>query len=467
MTPEVITVIIYVVVLLYLGFRARQKHPDNESFFLSGRTLTLPAMVATLVTTWYGGILGVGEYVYRFGISAWTVFGLPYYLFAGLFALIAARKLRLAQYMGIPDLLYKNYGKKTGFIGSIYLLFITSPAPYILASGIILGYVFNLPLVPATLISAFFSIIYVAIGGFGSVVRTDKFQFILMYGGFIILSFFLLMKMGNPIKNFHKLPAYHLSLTGGMNWQQLLVWFLIASWTFIDPSFHQRVAAAQNSRTARNGILISIIFWLFFDIMTINAGLFAVNHLKNISPLLVYPILAQYVLPPILYSLFIVGLLAIAMSTVDSYTFLSAQTFGQDLVARLNQKNSDMEVQHYTRQGLLLTAIIALLLIWVAPSIVDLWYNLGSVFIPPLLLPILAVLFPRIQISPGATLFNLLFGFLISFIWLAINEVNGSALLGIQPFIPGMSFSLLLYFTVLFKNKIIAVLNNYRKRFLH
>lgn len=453
MTLDAVTVILYLSGLIYLGVSIRQRKPDNETFFLSGRSLTLPAMIATLVTTWYGGILGVGEFVYRFGISAWTVFGLPYYVFAALFALLAAKKLRLARYMGIPDLLYRNYGKKTGFIGSVYILFITSPAPYILTCGVILGYVFGVSLVPATLGSAFFSIIYVAVGGFRSVVRTDKLQFVLMYGGFIILVLYLFFDFNMPVVNFVSLPASHKSLTGGIGWQELFVWFFIASWTFIDPSFHQRVAAAKNSRTARNGILFSIAFWLLFDIMTINAGLYAVNILKDASPLLVYPILAQKVLPPVFYSLFIVGLLATAMSTVDSFTFLSAQTYGQDLVARLNKKNSDTEIQHYTRQGLVLTAVIALLLIWSAPSIVALWYNLGSVFIPPLLLPVMAVLYPRLKISNKATFVNLLTAFIMSVTWLLTGQLLGRVLWGIQPFIPGMTLSIFIYGYALLKKR--------------
>jgi len=38
------------------------------------------------VATWYGGILGVGEYTWRYGVSNWLVFGVPYYLAAAGFA---------------------------------------------------------------------------------------------------------------------------------------------------------------------------------------------------------------------------------------------------------------------------------------------------------------------------------------------------------------------------------------------
>ena len=52
-------------------------------YIVAGRRLTLPAFTASLVTTWYGGILGVGEYTWTYGISNWLVFGVPYYLCAG------------------------------------------------------------------------------------------------------------------------------------------------------------------------------------------------------------------------------------------------------------------------------------------------------------------------------------------------------------------------------------------------
>ena len=66
----------------------------EADYLVAGRRLTLPGFVASLVTTWYGGILGVGEYGWSYGISSWLVFGVPYYLWAGVFALVLARRAR-------------------------------------------------------------------------------------------------------------------------------------------------------------------------------------------------------------------------------------------------------------------------------------------------------------------------------------------------------------------------------------
>ena len=102
---DFIPITLYICLLLFYGFKARQKDADKSEFLLSGRTLSIPAFVATLVSTWYGGILGVGEFVYLQGLSVWIVFGLPYYLFAVLFAFFLAPKIRQSESYSIPDML--------------------------------------------------------------------------------------------------------------------------------------------------------------------------------------------------------------------------------------------------------------------------------------------------------------------------------------------------------------------------
>ncbi len=55
--------LLYFLAVVYVGFRAvRRGRDETEDFFLAGRTLTLPMFIATLVSTWYAGLLGVGEF---------------------------------------------------------------------------------------------------------------------------------------------------------------------------------------------------------------------------------------------------------------------------------------------------------------------------------------------------------------------------------------------------------------------
>src|SRR5258706_503226 len=126
-------IFLYFGAVLFVGYRtARKARPTDEDFLLAGRTLTLPIFVMTLVSTWYGGILGVGEFSYRYGISNWVVQGVPYYIFAAIFAFILAKKIRATNLFSIPDKLAAAYDRKTAVLGAGLTFILMTPAPYIL-----------------------------------------------------------------------------------------------------------------------------------------------------------------------------------------------------------------------------------------------------------------------------------------------------------------------------------------------
>ena len=87
---------LYFLAVVVIGLRASRNRGTGDAvdFLLAGRSLTLPVFVMTLVSTWYGGILGVGEFSYRYGISNWALQGAPYYVFAAVFALLLAPRVR-------------------------------------------------------------------------------------------------------------------------------------------------------------------------------------------------------------------------------------------------------------------------------------------------------------------------------------------------------------------------------------
>ncbi len=55
---DTILIALYFAAVVYIGYRAGKRQRETaDDFLLAGRTLTLPMFVATLVSTWYGGIL--------------------------------------------------------------------------------------------------------------------------------------------------------------------------------------------------------------------------------------------------------------------------------------------------------------------------------------------------------------------------------------------------------------------------
>ncbi len=439
----------YFVFIFYVGMRLwrTEKNSDLTSFLLAGRRLTLPSFVATLVSTWYGGILGVGEFSYRYGISNWLVFGVPYYLSAALFGIFLAKKARAFELYTIPHQLEKAYGKTVSVIGAFFVFVMTVPAAYILMLAILLKFLFGMSLWWGLILGTFVSTFYVLGGGFRSVVRTDDFQFLLMFGGFAILLPVVFFKYGGLDFLNANLPGNHLVWHGGQGAQYIIVWFFIALTTLVEPSFYQRCFAAKTEQVAQRGIFISILFWILFDFMTTFTGLYARAILPNLQdPVLSYLALASKLLPPLFLGLFIVGLLAIIMSTIDSYSFLAAITFGRDFFWRFKNEKSEHKIKNYTQVGLVLSGILAIIIAYFAQSVIRIWKDLGSIGTPALVVPTVSSFFPRLRLSKNYALISIIGSALLSGFWLFSKFLNeGRFLFSIEPIYPGLGFSALIF----------------------
>ena len=127
-----------------------------------------------MVTTWYGGILGVGENTLLYGVQTWFIFALPYYFFAIIYAFFVAPKIREKGFLSLPDHFHNTFGEKAGITSAIIISFLASPAPYLLSLGVMLQFLFGIELGVSLLLSTFISIVYIWNGGFAAIVSTDR-----------------------------------------------------------------------------------------------------------------------------------------------------------------------------------------------------------------------------------------------------------------------------------------------------
>lgn len=439
-------VIAYLGGLLLLGFLRRAgRETSAVDYIIGGRQLTVPAFVATLVSTWYGGILGVGEYTFRYGISNWLVFGVPYYLAALIFALLLADKARRSEFLTVPDRLEACYGRRVAGIGSIVVFVITLPAAYVLMLGVLCNEFFGLPTYVGVVLGTLFSVVYVMMGGFRSVVRTDMLQMGLMYLGFALILTILVARYGGYEFLAAGIPATHFSWNGGNSVWYVAVWYVLAMQTLVEPAFYQRCYAARSGSVARRGILISVLFWVGFDFLTTMTGLYARALLpEGTDPVSAYPALAQMVLPPGLVGLFAVALLATVMSTVDSYSFLAASTIGKDVMCGWLRKPRG-RVNYYTKIGLVVSAVAAVLIAIYFDSVVDIWYAIGSLAAPMLLVPLFFSFVGSKRMSPASALLSIVSGGVLSGGWLVYSEIAGEKLFGLEPVFPGLIAALVIY----------------------
>jgi SSS family solute:Na+ symporter len=225
-----------------------------------------------------------------------------------------------------------------------------------------------------------------------------------------------------------------------------VVWFFIALWTFIDPGFYQRCAAARTPAIARKGILISVFFWFIFDSLTLIAGLYARAHLPESQGLFSLPLLGLEILPTVFYGLFLTGLIATIMSTIDSLGLISAVTFGRDILWRIKNQNTSIAENSsviHIQLGLLVTSLIAVVMALSVPSVVNLWYLTGSIIVPGLLIPFLFT-FTGYTFKNAKPLILVITPVVVSLLWFIFSRITGQYLFNLEPFYPGMISSIII-----------------------
>ncbi len=441
----------YLIGILVFGHSKKTAEPGSAvDYMLGGRRLTLPAFVATLVATWYGGILGVGEYTFRYGISNWLVFGVPYYLAAFLFAMLLAAKARRTQFITIPDRLHQCYGRHVSGVGAVVLFFWALPTAYILILGVLGNAFFGWPKFIGIVAGTVIVLIYAYVGGFRSLARADIWHFMSMYIGFVVTLIALVAKYGGYSFIKTHVPPTHLTWDGGNSPWFIAVWYVIALATLVDTSFFQNCYAAKNESVARRGILVSILCWCFFDFLTTACGLYARAVLSpNIDPVSSFPLLGATVLPIGLYGIFAVGMLATVISTADSYLFIAASTVGKDILCgwmRRPEKNANF----YTKISLLFGSLLTIGIAMYFESVVTIWYSFGSIGTPILLVPLFTSFFGKRRMRSSTVMISMIVSGALSAIWLwsKTQTPDGGYWLGLEPIFPGLIVSFLFYLLI-------------------
>jgi SSS family solute:Na+ symporter len=101
-----------------------------------------------------------------------------------------------------------------------------------------------------------------------------------------------------------------------------------------------------------------------------------------------------------------------------------------------------------TQIGLPLSFGLAIVIAILVPSVVEMWYLIGTTLVPGLLVPLVASYFDRLRIPSRYAFASMLSGWLVSTIWLIARRFDSpfsSIAAGVEPMYPGLLASLLFW----------------------
>ena len=355
-----------------------------------GRRLTLPFFVGTLVSTWYGGIFGVTQIAFEKGVYNFITQGLFWYVAYLIFAFFLVDKLVPYQALGLPHLVCKMAGPRSGKLAAVFNFFNVLPVTYIVSMGLFLQVLFSNSLLLSMSVGVGLVLLYSMRGGITAIIWSDMVQFFVMCTAVFLVLVFSVFSFGWDFLP-TRLPSTHFTLTSDEGWTDLLAWGLIALSSLVDPNFYQRCFAAKNISVAKKGILISTVIWLFFDICTTVGAMYARANLPQVDSSKAYLTYGLLLLPEGLRGFFLAGILATILSTVDSCLFLAATTLSYDLVP----KRFHCKKYLYFASMFLVAGLSILLGVLFEGNIKNIWMVVGSYSVSCLFIPLMGgFLFP-------------------------------------------------------------------------
>ncbi|MCM2350888.1 MAG: sodium:solute symporter family protein [Bacteriovoracaceae bacterium] len=403
------------------GRLSKSDQMSTVELLLMGRRLTLPLFVATLVATWYGGIFGVTALTFEKGIYNLLTQGIFWYGTYLLFAFFLVKKIRNYNVMTIPEMAEKIFGKKAGKLTAGLNFLNLLPLAYTISLGLFLKSIFGGSLFLNTAIGVFIVTAWSWWGGFRAVVFSDIVQFFFMLLAVFLVVVFAWMQMGSPLELMNQLPATHFDWSGGETLSTILVWGFIALSTLVDPNFYQRVLAADSEKTAKRGIIFSTFIWFLFDCCTTLGALYARAALPEANPQDAYLQFAIQLVPHGVRGLILAGVLAIILSTLDSYLFNAATSVSYDF---FNFKER-FKVWHHHAALAGVSVLSVVLSLHFEGNVVEVWKTLGSLSAACLLFPLLLGQWKPGLISERSFCWAVSFGCIGIVSWRILNKLYG------------------------------------------
>lgn len=441
--------IIYLVVILFVGFITYNRNKSHKDFFLAGRKLN-PWVVAfseraSGESAWL--LLGLPGAAFAAGLMEfWTalgcVSGIIFYWF------FIARALRLnTEQMGaitLPTFLASRFEKGQPAIRVlatfiIIFFFIFYLSAQFNGAGKILNVTFGLDQTTGMIIGAGVIIFYTMMGGFFAVAWTDMVQGIIMIGTLVVLPLVALAELKEfhggtgPLTELVTNEGYpFLSLTGGKTgWAAAAMIISGLSWALGymgQPHLLTRFMAIRSADQIKISRRIAIA-WVIpaftgaLLIGIIGAGLFEQGMFDDIEK--VMPHLANDLLPAWLAGIFVSGAIAAMMSTADSQLLVISssiiedffhRTLGRDVGDRLLLKGSRWITIIVGLTGFAI-AITSDKLIFSMVSYA--WSGLGSSFGPLILLMLIWK-----KVTWQGTIAGLTTGFVTTVIWSELTRLD-------------------------------------------
>ncbi|MFH1726039.1 MAG: sodium:solute symporter family protein [Elusimicrobiota bacterium] len=354
-TALTISIGAYLVVMFGVALWAQRHIKDEGDFIVAGRRLPVSLASATLLATWFGAgtLLTAADEIRAEGlrVAALEPYGAGLCLIvAGLFF---AKPLWEMKIYTIADLYREKFGPVTEQITVVLTVpsFMSWIAVQLIAVAGILDLLLGVPMTTGVVSVALVAMLYTLLGGMWSVTLTDAIQLILVMIGLVVLSVsvFTDISLGGVLaavepKDRILIPRENAAEFFG--WLSLLTVAVLGNIPSQD--LGQRIFASKSSAVARRACLIAGLLYVGFGTIPVLLGLAGKFALGDDVRQSVLPALALKFFSPAMTVIFVLTLLSVVLSTIDSAILAPASVLARNTLRRIipEEKVSTLTLCH-------------------------------------------------------------------------------------------------------------------------
>jgi SSS family solute:Na+ symporter len=306
---DIAVIAIYFAMVLWIGFYLKGRSNTGEEFFMAGREMTAWIAGLSFVSANLGSLelMGWAGSAYQYGILAthwYWVGAIPAMLFLGL---VMMPFYYVCKTHSVPGYLNLRYGGQASSVAafSFAIEMILMSGVNMFAMAVVMKVVLGWDITFSILVSSVAVAVYVGLGGLRSAIFNEVLQFVLIWGGAMLVPILGLYQAGGVSGLKTKIMANMQSMTGvssdsyfhlwrdtghfasnpmGVHWTGIVLGlgFVISFgyWT-TDFLVVQRVLAAHNLRAARMAPIIGSFFKMAVPFIVILPGLLGLVLLQN------------------------------------------------------------------------------------------------------------------------------------------------------------------------------------------
>ena len=374
----------YTVLVLYLGIMAfigwyagRKTNSIGDFFVLSGKAGVLVSGIAYFSTQFsMGTFLGTPGTIYGVGYAGMAI-SVPGAVFCMILpALLIGRKLitlgHKYGFLTMADYLTDRYHSKnmSGVLGVMMLFFLVPMmGAQIIGAGVIVHVFTGLPEWVGVVGMGIIVILYCMTGGMKGAMMTDVIQGSLMIATAVV-TFIVSIVMGGGFSNInHTLQSMneaYLTFPGANGYMPWTYYVSnIVLWSFFtmgQPHLFTKFFAMKDHKTMFKAILLGTAGMFFSATLIEWAGVNGIASIQNIEKAdQIIPMILQRGMNPFLASIFIAGIVAAGMSTIDGILVTTTGAVTRDIYQKIINKDATDET--VMKLSKVVTVIIGIIVI--------------------------------------------------------------------------------------------------------